>query len=691
MTQLLVGAFSWRQFQYCIVAAAALVTCLASGDARAQSAGCSNARPTVFEWQPIRVPKPSNLCDFVKNEDAAIRLGKALFWDMQLGSDGVTACASCHFHAGADSRVRNQLSPTGSPASDQPGASFEVHGPNGRLVADDFLFHELADREDRNSEVLFDSDDVVSSQGVTRARFVDIRPGRAADRMVVVPDPVFNVGGINTRRVEPRNAPTVINAVFNVEQFWDGRGKFWFNGVNQHGLLDEGARVLVRQGAGLGAPVAPVKVEIDMASLASQALAPPVNEFEMSAAGRTWPKIGKKLLSLRPLGKQVVHPEDSVLGPKSRDDGSLTRRGLKVSYRGMIRKAFNGRYWKSDRLFDQQQNEIGRGEPSDTDEFTLMEMNFPLFFGLAVQLYESTLISDDSPLDHFMAGDSAAMTEEEQLGMDLFVNQLPCINCHKLPEVNKATIEHMIEFPTGIDSIIERMRAATGGANGCQVCNPLYDGGFYNVGARPLLEDLGRAETVVIGEDPDAIELPKGFTPFAKIFGQAALRIPIPQLRQPVQSGDAMFIAGAMRVPSLRNAELTGPYYHHGGLSTLFDVVQFYTRGSDFRNENLDVLDAGIGLPESVALLKGHPERQRALAAFMARPLTDERVRFERAPFDHPQIFVPHGHLGNGRSVTDDGTGRAVDRIIEIAAVGANGTDRPLGTFLDLSPTAPSP
>ena len=87
-----------------------------------------------------------------------------------------------------------------------------------------------------------------------------------------------------------------------------------------------------------------------------------------------------------------------------------------------------------------------------------MEMNFSLFFGLAVQLYESTLISDDSPIDRFMAGDTSAMTEEEQLGMDLFVNQLPCINCHKLPEVTKATVEHMIEFPIGIDSIIERMR-----------------------------------------------------------------------------------------------------------------------------------------------------------------------------------------------------------------------------------------
>jgi cytochrome c peroxidase len=673
------------------VVIAALI-CLSSSNVLAEAAGCANARPTVFEWQPIRVPKPSNLCDFVKNEAAAIRLGKALFWDMQVGSDGLTACGSCHFHAGADSRVQNQLSPIGSPASDRPGASFEVRGPNGRLVADDFLFHDLADPEDRNSEVLFDSDDVVSSQGVTRARFVDIQPGRAADRVVVVPDPVFNVDGVNTRRVEPRNAPTVINSVFTVEQFWDGRGKFWFNGVNEHGLLDEDARILVRQGPGRDAPVAPVKAEIDMASLASQALGPPVNEFEMSAAGRTWPKIGKKLLSLRPLGQQLVHPEDSVLGPKSRDDGSLTRPGLRVSYKGMIQKAFKGKYWASDRLFDLGKNEVGRGAPGNTDEYTLMEMNFSLFFGLAVQLYESTLISDDSPFDHFMAGDTSAMTEEEQLGMDLFVNELNCASCHKLPEITKATVEHMIEFPIGIDSIIERMRTARGGEHGCDECSMLYDGGFYNVGARPTAEDLGRAETVMIGAGADAIEQPKSFAEYAVRHGQASLRIPIPQLDPPVDTGgEPIVTAGAMRVPSLRNAELTGPYYHNGGLATLYDVVLFYTRGSDFREENLDVLDRGIGEPEDVSVLKGHPERQRALAAFMARPLTDERVRFKRAPFDHPQILVPHGHPGSENSVTDDGTGRATDDLIEVQAVGRNGIGQPLRPFLGLSPTEPSP
>jgi cytochrome c peroxidase len=42
-------------------------------------------------------------------------LGKALFWDMQLSSDGRVACATCHFHALADHRAQNQLSnPIGS-------------------------------------------------------------------------------------------------------------------------------------------------------------------------------------------------------------------------------------------------------------------------------------------------------------------------------------------------------------------------------------------------------------------------------------------------------------------------------------------------------------------------------------------------------------------------------------------------
>src|SRR3954451_3102498 len=42
-----------------------------------------------------------DLTDYIANQAAAIQLGKALFWEMQAGSDNKTACATCHFKAGA--------------------------------------------------------------------------------------------------------------------------------------------------------------------------------------------------------------------------------------------------------------------------------------------------------------------------------------------------------------------------------------------------------------------------------------------------------------------------------------------------------------------------------------------------------------------------------------------------------------
>src|ERR687890_847437 len=58
----------------------------------------------------IEVPKPANLSTYVRDQNTLIALGKALFWDLQVGSDGKVACATCHFHAGADHRLNNQLS-----------------------------------------------------------------------------------------------------------------------------------------------------------------------------------------------------------------------------------------------------------------------------------------------------------------------------------------------------------------------------------------------------------------------------------------------------------------------------------------------------------------------------------------------------------------------------------------------------
>src|SRR5438067_2065044 len=58
----------------------------------------------------VTLPQPTGSSQYVRDQAALVLLGKALFWDMQAGSDGRTACATCHFHAGADHRTQNQLS-----------------------------------------------------------------------------------------------------------------------------------------------------------------------------------------------------------------------------------------------------------------------------------------------------------------------------------------------------------------------------------------------------------------------------------------------------------------------------------------------------------------------------------------------------------------------------------------------------
>ena len=60
-----------------------------------------------------------------------------------------------------------------------------------------------------------------------------------------------------------------------------------------------------------------------------------------------------------------------------------------------------------------------------------MEANFSLFFGLAVQLYEATLISGESPFDLFLAG-AANLTAPQSRGLATF-QAVGCNGCHVLP------------------------------------------------------------------------------------------------------------------------------------------------------------------------------------------------------------------------------------------------------------------
>jgi hypothetical protein len=146
---------------------------------------------------------------------------------------------------------------------------------------------------------------------------------------------------------------------------------------------------------------------------------------------------------------------------------------------------------------------------------------------------------------------------------------------------------------------------------------------------------------------------------------------------------------GAFKTPGLRNVELTAPYFHNGGQLTLRDVVDFYNRGGDFAENNIDNLDRGMGFNRGLS-----EEEKTSLVAFM-QSLTDERVRFERAPFDHPQLFITNGHPGDQNAVTNDGSGQATTTVIELPAVGASGISTPqpnfLGVYSQLSPATITP
>ena len=60
-----------------------------------------------------------------------------------------------------------------------------------------------------------------------------------------------------------------------------------------------------------------------------------------------------------------------------------------------------------------------------------------LFFGLAIQAYESTLISDDTPYDRYLDGKPGALTDLEFEGLQFFRRRL-CATCHVDPELTLA-------------------------------------------------------------------------------------------------------------------------------------------------------------------------------------------------------------------------------------------------------------
>ncbi len=771
--------------------------------------------------QPMPIPGPgTNLnlqplgTEIVKSQNALVALGKALFWDMQVGSDGVQACATCHFNAGADIRTTNQINPgQGSedfkpnlstatctataaavnpvpapgiiagdstfgnssvpytafdarfptppgpaltnppappgialcttlstpsggpqpqpcnvPGHDKDGlqAGQSIFGPNSTLVGADFPLNDwgtptkLVPRGfglfvipflDEFNDATQDTNDTVVSQGIRLNQFTGVS-GTDVDLGTPLCDVVntttpgqLNLSGV-VRRSEPRNAPTMINAVFNFDNLWDGKASFIFNGVDPFGFRNRVGTVREN----INGTLTPVFLRVTNSSLASIGAAVITSNTNMSYAGRTGPDVGKKMVALRPLAKQAVDPHDSVLGALAQ--GRKT--GLNVAtYADMIRAAFQDQWWNSNTAVT-----VG------TKTYSQMEFNFAMFFGLATQAYQATLVSDDTPFDRFEGAlhpqrqnngmpippDINALTPRQQLGLTLFNDTAVnigthCADCHVPPVTTSHTVLDNQPDAQGVPNL------ATGEAiefmnMGDDLAEANYDHGFYNIGIRRTTDDPGRkgkggsvnplngqkfpfslVELVALRDSHacDATAAANNIPHVGCLPPDVARFIPnIPILPR-------LVVHGAFKVPNLRNVKFTGPYFHAGDSATLRQVVEFYTRGGNFPNTNLH--DKTVDVDGIAALdVSTDPlaeERIHALVDFLAEGLKDPRVAYERAPFDHPEICVPNG-APTGEPVAFSGCGGKLDTsqdvFLEIPAVGRKGRAKELPTFLNLDP-----
>jgi cytochrome c peroxidase len=158
----------------------------------------------------------------------------------------------------------------------------------------------------------------------------------------------------------------------------------------------------------------------------------------------------------------------------------------------------------------------------------------------AISAFERTLVSGASPFDRFTAGERDALSDSALRGLALFRGRARCTSCH--------AIGQFLAQPY-----------------------PFFSDGFYH-------------NTGVAANQPDfaslaqqAVAISRMKTPgtaLRNLAGQEGAQ----SLGRFLVTGHSLDI-GAFRTPSLRNVELTAPYFHDGSMRTLADVVKFYVQG----------------------------------------------------------------------------------------------------------------
>ena len=283
----------------------------------------------------IELPNGDAVFSTEESKNAAILLGKALFWDVQLGSGngGQYACASCHYQAGADSHP--------------------LRIEAGRLP-----------------------DGILGSLGVQSANFNGIAvvaDEGAPTGLCAQPADDCSTGG--ELMITDRQAPPSVDSN-SVHNFWDGRANFIFNGIDPSG--EERAELFSSQG-GLKS------VSIGESSQASQAVGPPNSDVEMAASGRTFAEVGFKLCHVVPLCLQSGDIVDEF------ETRGLNKPG---GYIDLVEQAFGdgplAEFVSSAETTVTARVCVAPGVV-ESCPCTITEANFALFFGLAIQAYEQTL------------------------------------------------------------------------------------------------------------------------------------------------------------------------------------------------------------------------------------------------------------------------------------------------------------
>jgi cytochrome c peroxidase len=169
----------------------------------------------------------------------------------------------------------------------------------------------------------------------------------------------------------------------------------------------------------------------------------------------------------------------------------------------------------------------------------------------ALAAFERTRLSTEAPFDRFLHGDEKALNASQRRGWALFTGKARCTSCHT--------------YDSALPLFGDNRFHNTGAAAGKQDFNQL---------AKRAAESAARGNKAEI----DKLALETDYSELGRFL--------VTQKKEDI---------GAFKTPFLRDVLLTGPYMHDGSLETLWDVVEFFSKGGE-RNPFLDAEMKPLGL-----------------------------------------------------------------------------------------------